>query len=351
MLSLRSITTESVTLDQVPAVYRGTQRIISKTPFRISFFGGGTDYPAWYREHEGAVIGTTIDKYCYLTCRYLPPFFDHRTRIVYSKQECVNDNARIIHPPIRAALSLMEVHDGVEIHHDGDLPARSGLGSSSACTVGILNALYAMQGRRASKMEMTLKAIHIEQNLLGENVGSQDQAFAAHGGFNKILFHPTGQIEVLPVTVMSPRRYALQRNLMFCFTRTTRVASRVAKSVIENIPGRRLELEEMRRMVDVAEEILYEGNLDDFGRLLHESWALKRSISPHISNSYLDEIYHTARKAGALGGKLIGAGGGGFMVFYVPFEQQDRVKAALSDLVWVPLGFESEGSKIIYYSE
>jgi D-glycero-alpha-D-manno-heptose-7-phosphate kinase len=325
--------------------------IISKTPYRISFFGGGTDYPAYFREHGGAVIGTAIDKFCYLTCRDLPPFFDHTSRIVYSEQECVTDHTQIRHPTIRAALELMEIDHGVEIHHDGDLPARSGLGSSSSCTVGILNALYAMQGRRATKMELANWAVHIEQNMLRENVGSQDQVFAAFGGFNKVLFRPDGQIDVNPVMVRPKRKEELQEKLMFCFTRTTRYATNVAKSVIENIARKQQELREMYQMVGIAEEIVYGGDLDDFGRLLHESWMLKRSISTAVSNDYLDGIYARARDAGAIGGKLVGAGGGGFMLFYVPLEHQAQVKKALGELVWVPIRFESEGSKIIYFSE
>lgn len=325
--------------------------IISKTPYRISFFGGGTDYTRYFREHGGAVIGTAIDKFCYLTCRYLPPFFDHSSRIVYSEQECVSDNSMIKHPTIRAALTLMGIRDGVEIHHDGDLPARSGLGSSSSCTVGMINALFAMQGRRATKMELAQLAIHIEQNMLHENVGSQDQVFAAFGGFNKILFNPDGHTEVLPVTLQGRRKEDLQNHLMFCFTRTQRIASGIARSVIDNIPKKQNELGEMRKMVDIAEQILYSGDLDDFGRLLHESWLLKRSISSSVSNDYLDGLYSRAREAGALGGKLVGAGGGGFMLFCVPPERQEAVREALSEVVWVPVKFEREGSKIIYFSE
>lgn len=334
-----------------PVAARGAQMIISKTPYRISFFGGGTDYPRYFQENGGAVLGSTIDKYCYLTCRSLPPFFDHSTRVVYSEQECVNDNSKIRHPTIRAALMLMGVRDGVEIHHDGDLPARSGLGSSSSCTVGILNALFAMQGRRASKQELSQLAIHIEQNMLRENVGSQDQTFAAFGGFNKILFHQDGRVDVMPMTFQSHRRELLQNHLMFCFTRTQRIASGIAKSVIENIPKKQQELREMRRMVDVAEGILYNGDMDDFGHLLHESWQLKRSISTAVSNEYLDSLYFRARDAGALGGKLLGAGGGGFMLFYVRPEQQEAVRRALSEVIWVPVQFERDGSKIIYFSE
>lgn len=337
--------------DVSPVAERGAQMIISKTPYRISFFGGGTDYTRYYQENGGAVIGTAIDKYCYLNCRYLPPFFEHSSRIVYSEQECVTDNTQIRHPTIRAALQLLGIKEGVEVHHDGDLPARSGLGSSSSCTVGMLNALFALQGRRATRMELAQLAIHVEQNMLRENVGSQDQVFAAFGGFNKILFNPDGQIEVLPMTLQQRRKDELQARLMFCFTRTQRFASGVAKTVIENIPNKQQELKEMRHMVDLAEQLLYHGELDDFGHLLHESWMLKRSISHAVSNDYLDGLYSTARQAGALGGKLVGAGGGGFMLFYVRPEDQAKVQAALGDVVWVPVRFEREGSKIIYFNE
>lgn len=325
--------------------------IISKTPFRISFFGGGTDYPSYYLEHGGAVIGTTIDKFCYLSCRYLPPFFEHKSRIVYSEQEEVARNEEISHPPIRAALSFCNINDGVEIHHDGDLPARSGLGSSSACTVGILNALYAILGRRVTNLQLAKNAIEIEQNILKENVGSQDQIFAAYGGANKIIFNTDATFDIVPLTLKKERMNLLQSKLIFCFTKVTRIASNVAKSILENIPKKTHDLQEMRKMVDIAEDILYTKDIDDFGRLLHESWMIKRSISSNVSNDYLDSIYETARKNGAIGGKIVGAGGGGFMLFYVPEEYQQNVKNALSNVVWVPISFEKNGSKIIYYSE
>ena len=351
MLALRSVPQVVPSMRPMSRMDYGAQMIISKTPYRISFFGGGTDYPEYYLEHGGAVLGTSIDKYCYLSCRYLPPFFDHHSRIVYSEQEEVQNNRLIKHPSIRATLELMDVTHGVEIHHDGDLPARSGLGSSSSCTVGMLNALYALQGRRPSRMELALKAIHVEQEMLRENVGSQDQVFATFGGFNKILFRQDGVLDVRPLTIRPKRKEALESRLMFCFTRTTRIASTIAANVIRSIPSKQLELKKMREFVDIAEDIIYNGDLDDFGRLLHETWLLKRSISTGITNDYIDGIYACAREAGALGGKLVGAGGGGFMLFYVPPERQEAVREALDHLVWVPIRFESEGSRIIYYAE
>jgi D-glycero-alpha-D-manno-heptose-7-phosphate kinase len=326
--------------------------IISRTPFRISFFGGGTDYPAWYRDNGGAVLSTTIDKYCHISCRYLPPFFEHRHRIVYSKFEHVNAIDEIAHPAVREVFRFMDVRDGLEIHHDGDLPARSGLGSSSSFTVGLLHALYALKGRMVGKRRLALEAIHIEQEMIRENVGSQDQAIAAFGGLNRIEFGGEYHIEVRPITIRADRLRLFQDHLMLFFTGFSRIASEVAVDTIRRIPDRREELRSLRDMVDEATGILNgDGPLDDLGRLLDQGWKLKRSLSENISTSRIDEIYDTARKAGAVGGKLLGAGGGGFMLFFVHPDARKRVREALKSLLHVPFRFEFLGSQIIYYTE
>jgi len=328
--------------------------IISRTPFRISFFGGGTDYPVWYRENGGAVLGTTIDKFCYITCRYLPPFFEHKYRVVYSQMELVRDIDEIRHPAVREALRFMGITDGVEIHHDGDLPARTGLGSSSSFTVGLLHAVYALKGVMPAKMQLARDAIHIEQEVLKENVGSQDQVLAAFGGLNRIDFsgeHPDNiGIEIKCVTIKPQRLELLQNHLMLVFTGFSRTASEIAGEQIKQTPNRKQELSEMYRMVDEAVNILSgDGDITDFGKLLHESWQLKRSLTNKISNPYTDFLYETALRAGATGGKLLGAGGGGFMLFFVKPELQSKVRESLGNLLEVPFRFESLGSQIIFY--
>lgn len=325
--------------------------IITRTPFRISFFGGGTDYPGWFREHGGAVLSTTIDKYCYITCRFLPPFFDHRHRIVYSKIENVRDIREIEHPAVRAVLDWMRWERGLEVHHDGDLPARSGLGSSSSFTVGLLHALNALLGRQVSKDELANQAIHVEQEVIGENVGSQDQVSAAFGGFNRMEFKRDGVFRVAPVILPKERQAELQRHLMLCFTGLSRFASEVAKSTIDNLAARASELVRMGAMVDEAVRILASPAtpMVEFGRLLDETWQMKRRLSERVSTVEIDHIYEAARSAGAIGGKLMGAGGGGFMLLFVPPELQSRVRARLAKLVHVPFEFESDGSRVVLY--
>jgi len=325
--------------------------IISKTPFRISFFGGGTDYPVWYRENQGAVLSTTIDKYCYITIRYLPPFFPHKHRIVYSKIEMVNDINEILHPAVRATLQFLNIDKGIEIHHDGDLPAKTGLGSSSSFTVGLLNSLYALKGVIPSKLQLAKEAIHIERDILKENVGAQDQVAAAFGGFNKINFNGKDEIKIEPITIGKERIKQLENHLMLFFTGFSRTASDIAKSQIENTPNKKRELSLMYQMVDEAIKILNEkGDIKDFGKLLHEAWLLKKSLTDKISTPEIDNIYEKALQAGALGGKLLGAGGGGFMVLFVPPENQPGVREKLKNLLEVKFHFENEGSKIIYYN-
>jgi len=324
--------------------------IISRTPFRISFFGGGTDYPVWSRENGGAVLGTTIDKYCYITCRYLPPFFEHKYRIAYSQVELVRDIDEIRHPAVRETLKFMGITQGVEIHHDGDLPARTGLGSSSSFTVGLLHTFYALKGVMPTKMQLARDAINIEQNLLKENVGSQDQVLAAYGGLNRVGFTGDSNIEVKPITVRQQRLEALQDYLMLFFTGFSRTASDIAGEQIKQTPNKKQELGEMHGMVDEAINILNGDNdLTEFGKLLNQSWQLKRSLTDKISTPHIDDIYATAIGAGATGGKLLGAGGGGFMLFFVKPELQSKVREALSGLLYVPFRFENSGSQIIFY--
>lgn len=323
--------------------------IISRTPYRISFFGGGTDYPGWYREHGGTVLATTINKYCYLTCRYLPPFFDHRIRVSYSRIEMCRNVDEIVHPAVRECLRLMDVHRGLELHHDGDLPARSGMGSSSSFTVGLLHALHALKGEMVSKQQLARESIHVEQDVLKENVGSQDQVLASHGGFNHVVFSTNGEIVIRPVCVPASRLQELNSHLMLFFTGIKRTASDVAKSYVNGFEHRRRQLRIMKDLVDESLSLL-SGNADihDFGELLHESWMAKRSLSNTVSNSMVDDVYEEARSAGALGGKLLGAGGGGFLLLFAPPDIQDEVKERLNRLISVPFQFEHTGSQIIF---
>jgi D-glycero-alpha-D-manno-heptose-7-phosphate kinase len=325
--------------------------IITRTPFRISFFGGGTDYPPWFREHSGSVLSTTIDKYCYISIRHLPQFFNYKHRIVYSQIENVNTLEEIDHPAVRAVLQSHNIQEGLEIHHDGDLPARSGLGSSSSFTVGLVNGLWAMNGKKSNKKHLAQEAIHIEQNLIGENVGSQDQIAAAYGGFNKIDFHLDDTFTVEPVIFKKERNKLLQSHLMLCFTGFSRIASEIAKSKIDNLKSKEIELKQMQAMVDQGIEILQDVNrpIGDFGRLLHDAWKLKRELSTRVSTSEIDDIYSVATKAGALGGKILGAGGGGFLLLFAEPEKQKAIKAALPYLVHVPFAFENSGSRVVLY--
>lgn len=324
--------------------------VISRTPFRVSFFGGGTDYPIWYRDHGGSVLATTIDKYCYLSCRYLPPFFAHRIRLVYSCIENCQKVDDIVHPAAREVLRFSGIERGLEIHHDGDLPARSGMGSSSSFTVGLLHALYALQGQMPSKRQLALESIRIEQELIKETVGSQDQVSAAFGGFNHIEFSSNGEIAVRPVTVSADRLRELNSNLMLFYSGIERTASEVAESYITDLNGKKSQLRIMKDLVDESLAVLNGGrDIQAFGNLLHEAWQAKRGLGAQVSNTQVDQIYHVAMANGALGGKLLGAGGGGFMLLFVPPERQDRVRECLKRLIYVPFRFESSGSQIIYF--
>lgn len=326
--------------------------IIVRTPFRISFFGGGTDFPYWYKENIGAVLSTTIDKFCYISCRRLPPFFEYKHRIVYSRQESVNETDEIIHPAAREVFRFMNIAEGLEIHHDGDLPARTGLGSSSAFTVGLLHALHAFKGKIVTKRRLALEAIHVEQDMIKENVGSQDQVAVAFGGLNKIAFSGNHEIEVAPITINQARLQDFQSHLMLFFTGFTRLASEIEGDKMKQILNKKKELTTLHSMVDEAINILNEDNdLTDFGKLLHESWILKKRLSDKVSNSHVDDIYKTALKNGAIGGKILGAGGGGFMLFFVKPNDRDKLRETLAHLLHVPFRFDMTGSQVVYYSE
>ncbi len=323
--------------------------IISRTPFRISFFGGGTDYPVWYRENGGEVLATTIDKYCYLTCRKLPPFFDHTIRVVYSKIENCRSVDEIKHPAAREVLRHRGVEGGIEIHHDGDLPARSGIGSSSSFTVGLLNAVAALQGRPLSRHQLAMESIYIEQDILKETVGSQDQVLAAYGGFNHIVFSPTGTITVTPVKLHPEFKNEFQDHWMLFYTGIDRSSSKIAQSYVKDFSSRKSGLDDISRLArEAAQLINAQGEFRKIGALLHEAWKIKSSWSTAVANSEIKSIYDAAREAGAYGGKLTGAGGGGFLLLMVPTILQARVRAALSRLLEVPFRFESSGSRIIF---
>ncbi len=323
--------------------------IISRTPFRVSFLGGGTDYPAWYRKHGGAVVAVTINKYCYISCRHLPPFHEHRIRLVYSKIENCDSIDEIAHPSIREVVRFLGIDRALEIHHDADLPARCGMGSSSSFTVGLLHALYALQGRMPSKRQLAMEAIHIEQDLLKETVGSQDQISAAHGGLNHISFLPNGEISIMPVTASLDRVNELNAHLMLFYTGIKRTASDIAKTYVEDIDSKKTQLRIMRDLVEEGLSILTsDRDIADFGELLHETWQLKRSLSDKTTNPEVDRIYEHARSTGALGGKLTGAGGGGFMLLFAPPERHARIKKELQKLIYVPFKIEFAGSQIIF---
>jgi D-glycero-alpha-D-manno-heptose-7-phosphate kinase len=326
--------------------------IISRTPYRISFFGGGTDYPAWFEEHVGAVLATSINKYCYITCRYLPPFFEHKYRVVYSKIESCMTIDDIKHPSVRAVLKYLNIDRGIEIHHDGDLPARSGMGSSSAFTVGLLNAIYALRGVYKGKYHLAKEGIYIEQEALKETVGCQDQILSAYGGLNHVVFPASGQFTVSPLILPQKRIEELESHLLLFYTGIKRTASDVAQSYVQDMNGssRKRQLRIIKDLVEESITILSKGdNISAFGELLHEAWHAKKSLSPKVSNSEIDDIYEIALSAGAIGGKLTGAGGGGFMLLFVPPSRHQHVKEKLNKLIHVPFNFEFSGSQIIFF--
>ena len=323
--------------------------IITKTPFRMSFFGGGTDFNGFFNEHGGAVLSTTFDKYAYVTVRHLPPFFDYKNHITYSKEEKVNSISDIVHPAIRNAMQWLNL-DRIRMTYEADLPARSGLGTSSSFAVGMLSAFYALKGEYADKRKLADDAIYLERTLCKESGGIQDQIAASFGGFNRINFSRDGY-SVNPLIISSERKKKLNDNLMLFFTGFSRFSSDIQKGTEQSMKDKTQQLLEMYHLVDEAEKILTDKNtsLDEFGKLLDYSWKLKRGISSGISTISIDEQYEKANKAGALGGKLLGAGGGGFLLFYVPAEKQEAVKKAMEDQMYVPFIFENEGTKVSYY--
>ncbi len=324
--------------------------IISKTPFRISFFGGGSDYPDWYRENSGAVLSTTIDKYCYISCRKLPQFFDHKYKVVYSIiEQCISLDD-IKHPVVPAVIKYLKIKQGIEIHHDADLPARSGMGSSSSFIVGLLHALHAFKGHYVSDRELLYQSLEIEQDLLNECVGSQDQANAVYGGFNHIQFMTSGEILINPVTISQNKLREFNDNLLLIYTGISRRASDIAESYVPSLSNKYKQIVEMQGLLKNALEVFSsDGCLDDIGKLLHESWVLKRSLSQSISSVFVDDMYNIALNNGALGGKILGAGGGGFLLLYAPKERHKKIITALGNIRYVPFNFERYGTKIIHY--
>ena len=327
--------------------------IITRTPFRMSFFGGGTDMDEYFKKNNGAVLSTTIDKYCYVNVRHLPPFFDYKTEIAYSKTERVQDINEIEHPAVRNAMKELDMHQ-IRLTYEADLPARSGLGTSSSFAVGMLNAFYALKGKYVSKKRLADEAINLERELCNESGGWQDQIAASFGGLNRINFSNNGY-EVLPIIISPERKEKLNKNLFMFFTGFTRFSSDIQKINNENKNGKEKKEETLKKMyelVDEAEKILTDKNrdLDDFGRLLDYSWKLKKQTGKAVSTSNIDALYERGIKAGALGGKLLGAGGGGFLVFYAQPENHERLKQELKDLLYIPFKFENEGTKVLYYS-
>lgn len=324
--------------------------IITKTPFRMSFFGGGTDMPAFFNEHGGAVLSTTFDKYCYVTVRHLPQFFDYTSELVYSRIEQVDSIEKIEHPLVRNCIKFLDMHE-LRVNYESDLPARTGLGTSSSFAVGLLNAFYALKGKYADKKRLADEAIYIERELCKESGGWQDQIAAAFGGFNRIDFKDNGY-EVSPVIISPERKQRLNDNLMLFFTGFSRFSSEIQQSTVSVIKDKTAQLKEMLALVDEAQKVLVndKSDLDDFGRLLDTTWRLKRQTGAKISTGSIDELYEKGIKAGALGGKLLGAGGGGFLVFYVQPEKRQAVLAAMRDLLHVPFAFENGGTQVLYYA-
>lgn len=331
--------------------------ILSKTPFRISFFGGGTDYPDYFNENPGSVLSATIDKYCYISCRYRPPFFSDKHRIVWNKIETIQSIAEISHPSVRATLEYLKFNDsiGLEIQHQADLPARSGIGSSSTFIVGLIRALMSLRGDIPfSSYELAEKAIIIERDIMHEPVGNQDQIAASYGGFNLIHFYSNKESNIKKFIVLKniiprARIRLLEENLILLYTGTSRYSSKISSNIIENIPIKKSILQQMYSLVDHGINILKYGNIDEFGYLLGQSWNLKKQLSFSVSNTIIDDIYYRAINNGALGGKLLGAGESGFMIFYVNKENQYKFRESMSDFLEVPFKFSRKGSIISYY--
>lgn len=325
--------------------------IITRTPLRISFFGGGTDLPGFYKRFGGEVISTTIDKYLYITCRHMPPFWNYKHRLVYgSNTEMVSDVDEIDHPSIRETLRFLDIDYGIDMHYNTDIPARSGIGSSSSFTVGLLNALNGLNGKMMSKHELMKDSIFVEQKMIKEPVGSQDQTAAAYGGFNHMIFRQDGEIEVHPVTVSQNRMHDLNRHLLLVFTGFQRYSKNIEKKKIENIDRNIENLLEMKKYTAQSVSILNSGtDICEFGSLLNETWRKKKELSDNVSDTRIDELYRLGMENGAVGGKLLGAGGGGFMLFFVKPENRKKLKEALYGFLKVPFSFDNSGSQVIYY--
>lgn len=324
--------------------------IITRTPFRMSFFGGGTDIEEFYKEHGGAVLSTTFDKYCYVNVRHLPRFFDYKTQVTYSKIEKVLYVEEIRHPAVREAMKMLDMHELI-LTYDADLPARTGLGTSSSFAVGMLNAFYALKGKYVSRRQLADDAIYLERKLCKEAGGLQDQIAAAMGGLNKIVFDSQGY-EVHPVVIHPKRKEELNKNLMLFYSGMSRLSAEIQTETKNHIKEKTKQLLEIKSLVDEAEKILVEKDrdLNEFGRLLDHTWKLKRETGARISTDMIDEIYKRAIDAGATGGKLLGAGGGGFLLFYTEQDKQKAVREALKDLLYIPFRFETAGTEIVYYA-
>ena len=321
--------------------------IITKTPYRISFFGGGSDYPDWYRKHGGMVLSTTIDKYIYISCRFLPKFFKHKYRIVWSKIENVKDINQIQHRAVKTLLKHLKIKDGMEIHYDGDLPARSGMGSSSCFAVGLIKALYKIKNKDLSKNELARKTIHFEQKIMKEVVGSQDQTITSYGGFNKIIFSKNNKIQVQKISFNKNIR-SLNKNLVLIYTGINRTAHKIANTYVKKLTkSKKYQIEKLMSYVNEGKKILESGNVDDFGRLLNNSWHEKKSLSNLITNKKIDELYDEAIRYGALGGKLLGAGGGGFLLMYMSKENAKKFFKRHKSIINIPFNFTKDGSQII----
>lgn len=324
--------------------------IITQTPFRMSFFGGGTDFPPFFNEYGGSVISTTFDKYCYVNVRHLPPFFEYSSEIVYSRTERVKEVEEIEHPAVREAMKYLDMQE-LRVTYEADLPARSGLGTSSSFAVGMLNAFYALKGTYADKRKLAQDAIYLERTLCAESGGIQDQIAASYGGLNRIYF-AENDFEVVPIIISPDRKKSLNENLMLFFTGFSRFSSDIAQTQEKAIKEKKNEqLLEMLKLVDDAQDVLTsKADLNEFGRLLDYTWKLKRGITSTISNNSIDALYQKAIQAGATGGKLLGAGGGGFLLFYVEKDKQKAVRDAMEGLLYVPFEFENGGTKVLHYT-
>ena len=330
--------------------------IITRTPLRISFFGGGTDFPDYYEKNGGAVLSATIDKYQYITCRKLMPYWEHKHQFRYgSMYETANNFDEIRHPSIRETMRFLDVDYGLDLHYSTDVPARSGMGSSSAFTVGLLNALYGMKGKMANKRKLAVEAIHVERNLIGEVVGVQDQIAASFGGLNYITFNQIvngGSFFVHPVTISAERKRELERHLVLIFSGFQRFASDIEKDKVKNFGSNKKSLEQMTAITDEALEILTsDSDICEFGRLLNKTWEIKKSLSGKVSSNELDNLYETGLRNGAVGGKLLGAGGGGFMLFFCEPSKQQQLIESLNNYLHISFNFEDNGSQVIYYRE